>query len=355
MSEGTQYKKGDIIVFYRDGVKIVHQVEYVHESNGKMFYVTTGVNTETNQYVDSDLVSQDDVIGVVDLSKEAYLALEQTLENRYVPTIQAFGMTQNFQEFIKFLNEKNKYIDRAYYAVTKVAHDKGLKMVSRENHGIEMDIKEYIQACIEAYERGKYPGDAILTWKHEDCGHVWENSYNNLGRNIGKCPKCDSPYINQELTNDICEKYLKSLGYIKENTLYRREYSLKKIFPNLDIHPSVHVDGYVELNIKDKNGNFIKLAIEYQGRQHDRRPRIGFEAYKFLTHNLKLEEDSQKYEDLKEEWQNLLDRDEDKVDHFEIEKKNGFYLIVVNYNVKIEDRQQIIIDRFKKLTGFDLS
>ena len=36
MPEGTQYKKGDIIVFYRDEIKIVHQIDYVHESNGKI-------------------------------------------------------------------------------------------------------------------------------------------------------------------------------------------------------------------------------------------------------------------------------------------------------------------------------
>lgn len=40
MPEGTQYKKGDIIVYYRDDIKIVLQVEYVHEFNGKIFYVT---------------------------------------------------------------------------------------------------------------------------------------------------------------------------------------------------------------------------------------------------------------------------------------------------------------------------
>ncbi len=105
MPEGTQYKKGDIIVFYRDEIKIVHQVEYVHESNGEIFYVTTGVNTETNQYVDSDLVSQDNVIGVVDLSKEAYLELNEMMARRYVPFITAFGITQDLQNYLKFLNK----------------------------------------------------------------------------------------------------------------------------------------------------------------------------------------------------------------------------------------------------------
>ena len=64
-NEGEVYNVDDIIVFYRDGVKIVHRVEYIFESNGEIFYVTEGVNSETNPYVDSDLVSNDQVIGRV--------------------------------------------------------------------------------------------------------------------------------------------------------------------------------------------------------------------------------------------------------------------------------------------------
>ena len=106
---------------------------------------------------------------------------------------------------------------------------------------------------------------------------------------------------------------------------------------------------------KDKNGNLIKLAIEYQGRQHDSREEIGFEAYKFLTHNLDLEKGTQQYDYLKEEWQSLMNRDQYKKDYFKSENKNGYYLIVVNYDVKVEERQQFIIDKFKEQTGIDIS
>ncbi|MEJ2252492.1 MAG: hypothetical protein P8Y97_22885 [Candidatus Lokiarchaeota archaeon] len=122
----------------------------------------------------------------------------------------------------------------------------------------------------------------------------------------------------------------------------------------MDVHHAVHVDGYVELNIKDKNGNYIKLALEYQGRQHDSKESIGFEAYKFLTHNLEIKEDSREYEKLLEDWQAQLSRDRDKVDHFESENKNGYYLIVINYDVKSEARQAEIISQFKDQTGLDL-
>ena len=58
MPVGTKYEKGDIIVFDRDGVKIVHRIEDTYMFNGEMFYVTEGVNPETNLYVDKTPVSE---------------------------------------------------------------------------------------------------------------------------------------------------------------------------------------------------------------------------------------------------------------------------------------------------------
>ncbi len=355
MPEGTQYKKGDIIVFYRDGVKIVHQVEYVHESNGKIFYVTTGFNTETNQYVDSDLVSQDDIIGVVDLSKEAYLELNEMMARRYVPFITAFGMTlESANKLADFVKEKSTYLRNALKNAMDEATSRGLKLVSPNDPNKELSFEEFTIACIESYNgKNKFYGDAILTWKHEDCDHVWENTYNNIKRNVGMCPNCDGQKKNQKITNDICKSLFEKLGYIKNN--YEIEYSLKKIFPELKVHHAVHVDGYVELNIEDKNGNLIKLAIEYQGRQHDSREEIGFEAYKFLTHNLDLKENTKEYSKLKKEWQSLLVRDQFKKDYFKSKNKDGYYLIVVNYDVKPQDRLSFIIEKFEDQTKIDIS
>ncbi|MBD3211010.1 MAG: hypothetical protein GF311_00240 [Candidatus Lokiarchaeota archaeon] len=335
----------------------VNRVDYIHESNGKIFYVTTGVNTETNQYVDSDLVSQDDIIGVVDLSKEAYLALNEMMARRYVPSITAFGMTsESANKLEEFVRKKSTYLRNAFENAKGEAASRGLKLVSPNDPNMELSFEEFTLACIESYNgKNKFYGDAILTWKHEDCGHVWENTYNNIKQNLGTCPKCDGSYTNQILTNNICENLFRKLGYIKDNTLYQREYSLKKIFPNLDVHHAVHVDGYVELNIKDKNGNYIKLAIEYQGRQHDRRESIGFEAYKFLTHNLDVKKNTREYKKLLIDWQDQIKRDQFKVKYFENENKNGYYLVVIDYDVKLEERQGEIIRQFKEQTGIDIS
>ena len=98
MPEGTQYKKGDIIVFYRGEIKIVHRVEYVYTSNGETFYVTEGVNPETNPLVDDSPVAGEDIIGIVDLSVEAFIAIEEMLKNRFVSTVTAYGMPSSKQE-----------------------------------------------------------------------------------------------------------------------------------------------------------------------------------------------------------------------------------------------------------------
>ncbi len=120
MPEGTQYEKGDIIVFYRDEIKIIHRVEYIQESKGKIFYVTTGLNAETNQYVDSSLVSQDDVIGKVDHSKEAYLELNEMIARRYVPFIIAYRMTHNLEvELTNFMEKKEAVLQNALNIVMK--------------------------------------------------------------------------------------------------------------------------------------------------------------------------------------------------------------------------------------------
>ena len=122
MSEGTQYKKGDIIVFYQEDVKIVHRVEYLYESNGEIFYVTEGVNPNTNPYVDNRLVAGEDIIGLVDLSEEAFITLDEMFKNRFVPFYTAYGLPSSTQEKpLKYLS----YFKRAQELVNFFS--KGLK------------------------------------------------------------------------------------------------------------------------------------------------------------------------------------------------------------------------------------
>ncbi|MBD3213473.1 MAG: hypothetical protein GF311_12770 [Candidatus Lokiarchaeota archaeon] len=122
MSEGTQYEKGDIIVFYQNEVKIVHRVEHVYTFNGETFYVTEGVNPETNPLVDISPVSGKDIIGIVDLSAEAFITIEEILKNRFVPFSTAYGMPSSTQEKpLKYLS----YFKRAQELVNFFS--KGIK------------------------------------------------------------------------------------------------------------------------------------------------------------------------------------------------------------------------------------
>ncbi len=62
------YEKGDIIFYNLNGVNVVYEIVSYKDSNAKRTYTTKGVN---NQYIDSDPVPGDNVIGkVVDLSKQ---------------------------------------------------------------------------------------------------------------------------------------------------------------------------------------------------------------------------------------------------------------------------------------------
>ncbi|MEJ2252636.1 MAG: hypothetical protein P8Y97_23625, partial [Candidatus Lokiarchaeota archaeon] len=204
---GTEYKKGDIIVFYdKEDVKIVHQVEYVYEVNGKKYYVTQGVNERTNRYVDKTTVSEDYILGKVKLSKEAFIFIDEMLENRYALSIKAYAKPEQYRPVTP------KVLYNAFERMNNLAKLKGLRLVSFNNHNEDLTIKELEVILNEARKLGKENNDAVLLWKHEECGHVWENSYANIKQNLGTCPKCDGSYTNQILTNNICENLFKKLG-----------------------------------------------------------------------------------------------------------------------------------------------
>lgn len=257
----------------------------------------------------------------------------------------------------KILNQPilNKWQQKGYNRALKVANDKGLILVS--------DEYQYKLAIEEIQRTGKKSYDyAILEWKHskrysdknEVCGHVWENSVRNIKRNVGACPICDSRLVNQKITNAIVKYIFNELGCIQDK--YKTEHSLIKIFPELKgfLHHAVHVNGHVVLNLRDKNGNQIKIAIEYQGQQHDPDPNIGFEAYKAITKNLDVKKDTEQYSKLLREWRNLIKRDANKVKIFANKNEEGYYLIVVPYNKKPHERQEFIINEFERQTEIKL-
>ncbi|MEJ2252386.1 MAG: hypothetical protein P8Y97_22335, partial [Candidatus Lokiarchaeota archaeon] len=104
--EGEVYAVDDIIIFYRDGVRIVHRVEYVYESNGQIFYVTEGVNSDTNEYVDSSPVANDQVIGrITEMSEQELRYLIEMAERGRIPYIKALGMSEQAEKVKGFIED----------------------------------------------------------------------------------------------------------------------------------------------------------------------------------------------------------------------------------------------------------
>ncbi|MEJ2250237.1 MAG: S26 family signal peptidase, partial [Candidatus Lokiarchaeota archaeon] len=210
-TEGIQYKKGDIIMFYRDEIRIVHRVEYVYKSNGKTFYVTEGVNRETNPIVDKHPVCEDDVIGKVDLSLEVYQVLNEMMARRYIPTFKANAMTQRVDMQLEtFIKTKYTWLRNALNRAEKLGNYKGLKLVSSKDGKSHLEFEEFALACKGSWlETGRY-GDAELTWIHvgkngDGCGETFTSTYNQLYSRKGTCPRCDPRWKNQWINHRILE------------------------------------------------------------------------------------------------------------------------------------------------------
>ena len=111
----------------------------------------------------------------------------------------------------------------------------------------------------------------------------------------------------------------------------------------------MHVDMFSELNLKDKNGKIIKLAIEYQGEQHENTEK-GFRTYLRLS-RFKGVEGVIEWIKLKNEWNRMLLRDQFKVDLFASKNDEGYYLIRVPRTIKPEARMAFLAKEFFRLTG----
>ncbi len=73
------------------GTKVVHRVTNFEEVNEKRTYTTQGIN---NQYTEED-ISLTQIIGKIDLSLDAYLAVQQMSRNGRIHFYNAFGLSRN--------------------------------------------------------------------------------------------------------------------------------------------------------------------------------------------------------------------------------------------------------------------
>jgi signal peptidase I len=100
MPKGTEYEVGDIIVFKSFDSYIIHAVIDSYVYKGKTYYVTGGLNQETNPYVDCTTISSDHILGLADLSEE-FLAGIPALESQGLYfEMKVYGMINQFDALL---------------------------------------------------------------------------------------------------------------------------------------------------------------------------------------------------------------------------------------------------------------
>lgn len=127
-------------------------------------------------------------------------------------------------------------------------------------------------------------------------------------------------------------------GY--ENLLELGMKSIKDIYRN-----RIKIDCFAVLNI---NGREIKLTIEHDGAQHDKREKIGVQATIGIS---KINGIPLTYKKAKDRWKAQLKRDDGLRDLFDILKSSDYFLIQVPYTVKGNARYEFIINEFERQTG----
>ena len=227
---------------------------------------------------------------------------------------------------------------RSYLLKYKDAENLGLS----RNLDLLLNHEEFEKALLKAHSKKRPSNRALLFWKHKKCGYKFERIYRSIQRGITVCPMCAPRFPNQMITHKICDHIFKEYHSGKN---FRSEVHIIDILSHLDKdYPSLNkitIDIYQKLVI---NNRIIHLAVEYNGQQHDIREKIGFKAFKILTHG----------KGTKKEWLELLKRDKYKVDHFKSKNNDGYYLIVVPYVITPNQRQDFIIKEFEKQTGIIL-
>ncbi|MHA2131093.1 MAG: hypothetical protein ACW99L_14085, partial [Promethearchaeota archaeon] len=107
------YKIGDTIVFRRGTRFVIHKIFDSYVYNQKEFFVTGGVNQITNEKVDSATVSRSDIVGVPDLTTEAFTGTQDLMQQGALIYITVNAMTNEFEGRLDRIGTKlNKLISR---------------------------------------------------------------------------------------------------------------------------------------------------------------------------------------------------------------------------------------------------
>ena len=249
-----------------------------------------------------------------------------------------------------------------YQDVLELAKKRGLQAVSFKDDSRSLTEAEF-NDLIKIYKTQYQDSDSYksktriyinLKWKHLECGLIFHQSYANvINTQVDQyCPKCYSS-IDQRQTYAVYQEMFQKYA----TSSLRYDAKLSGILPNPTIllrneyeslrHPNVHVDMFGVFNIK---GQEIKIAIEHQGEQH-----YSFEAY--LALNKPRDQRAGIYKtdaQYRERYDHLQETDRAKVELFKELNKDGYYLIVVKYNLRTSQRADYILQELIRQTSLRL-
>ncbi len=186
--------------------------------------------------------------------------------------------------------------------------------------------------------------------RHKGCNHEFKIRFKAVLYNPG-CKFCIS-HKKQKIVQLIIEEML--------GEKFEPEVQIHRVFNKVkhkevnDFDFRVKLDMFKKVGIRDKNGNFIKLAIERHGQQHE--PTLkGFKIYLKIAKHPDIKRGSKIYKTLWKKWMKQLNTDKKEIEIFQKYNENGYYLIVVHHKIKNHQVEQFIINELMRQTGNKIS
>ncbi|MFW9881042.1 MAG: hypothetical protein ACFFG0_48890, partial [Candidatus Thorarchaeota archaeon] len=279
MPRNTQYKKGDIIAFKPgDNYPFTfHEIVDSYIYNGKTFYITGGLNPDTNQYVDSFTIPAEKILGYAEISENS-LSGTQTLEQQgvliYVP---AHASTNQFDLLHKTLIESQQGIKNWKQKVNDVSKeellyaltDRMITLCKDDYNGVSnADLLEEMRA-----KQLKFCRDFIIKYIFSDrstglptrSAELFIKMFDNIfGKEI-------SSNNLKEISGDLSVAYKKMFALIEILLCSENLYTLDSIIQelNIDVDSLNEIINEIwgrELSITNYN-QLLKNQVESQMEQ----------------------------------------------------------------------------------------
>ncbi len=230
MGADYQYKVGEIVVAKnKDGIKFIHRIEKILLINNKQYIVTKGTN---NQGFDNGFITAENIIGVADLSEEAFAKVEKLIEEKRVEQDFAFGMMKiDDREMIFYhtIMEGSTFND----LIKKVGG--GRILFTDVQKYLEMDIVEF---CIEyGIMNGIDIEEVALTIRDHTKGVMLNrhHKFNIIGKSLYEGHKY------RKVINDFCQaKYGMEYDNVEADkyriSLLRTKNGLDNVWNLLSLH-----------------------------------------------------------------------------------------------------------------------